>query len=77
MDQIEQWARVSLNVVADQEKEKNEKTDKRKTGKERKQATISKRLSAVLLRSFSKQYGESMVCVRRVPGVTGNLAGAD
>ena len=34
---------------------------------------ILKRLRATLLRSFKGLPGEKMVCVRRVPGVTGTL----
>ena len=40
-----------MNVAAHQEKEKNEKTGKRKAEEERRQANL-KRLSVILLRSF-------------------------
>ena len=59
-----------MNVSAHQEKEKNEKTGKRKAGVKRRQA-ILKRLRATLLQSFRGLHGEKMVCVRGVPGVTG------
>ena len=59
-----------MNVATHQEKEKNEKTVKRKAGKDR---TILKRLRATLLRSFRELHGEKMVCVMGVPGVTGTL----
>ena len=57
-----------MNVSAHQEKEKNEKTLKRKAGEDR---PILKRLRATLLRSFRGLHGEKMVCVRGVPGVLG------
>ena len=59
-----------MNVANHQEKEKNEKTGKRKAGVERRQANL-KRVRATLLRSFRGLHGEKMVCVRGVPGVTG------
>ena len=62
-----------MNVATHQEKEKNDKTGKRKEGKDR---PILKRLSATLLRSFRGLHGEKMVCVRGVPGVTGTLGKA-
>ena len=61
---------MRMNVANHQEKKKNEKTGKRKAGVERRQANL-KRLRATLLRSFRGLHGEKMVCVRRVPGVTG------
>ena len=63
-----------MNVVTHQEKEKNEKTFKRKAGEDR---LILKRLRATLLRSFRGLHGEKMVCVRGVPGVTGTLGKAN
>ena len=63
-----------MNVAAHQEKKKNEKTDKRKAGEDR---PILKKLLATLLQSFRKLHGEKMVCVRRVPGVTGTLGKAN
>ena len=66
--------RVKMNVAAHQEKEKNEKTFKRKAGEDR---PILKRLRATLLRSFRGLHGEKMVCVRGVPGVTGTLGKAN
>ena len=38
---------------------------------------ILKRLHATLLRLFRGLYGEKMVCVRGVPGVTGTLGKAN
>ena len=63
-----------MNVANHQEKEKNEKTGKRKAGVDRRQANL-KRLRATLLRSFRGLHGEKMVCVRGVPGVTGTSGG--
>ena len=63
-----------MNVAAQQKKEKNEKTGKRKTGEDR---PILKRLRATLLRSFRGLHGKKMVCVRGVPGVTGTLGKAN
>ena len=64
-----------MKVAAHQEKEKNKKTGKRKA-EERRQANL-KRLRGTLLRSFRGLHGEKMVCVRRVPGVTGTLGKAN
>ena len=47
-----------MNVAAHQEKEKNEKTGKRKAGEDR---PILKRLRATLLRSIMGLHGENMV----------------
>ena len=75
-----------MNVATHQEKEKNEKTFKRKAGEDR---PILKRLRATLqgatcypsrgcvLRSFKGLHGKKMVCVRGVPGVTGTLRKAN
>ena len=62
-----------MNVAAHQ-KEKNEKMGKRKVGEDR---PILKRLCATLLQSFRGLHGKKMVCVRRVPGVTGTLRKAN
>ena len=59
-----------MNIAAHQDKEKNEKTGKRKAGKDR---PILKRLRATLLRSFRGLHGEKMLCLRGVPRVTGTL----
>ena len=59
-----------MNIAAHQDKEKNEKTSKRKTGEDR---PILKRLRATLLRLFRRLHGKKMVCVRGVPRVTGTL----
>ena len=61
-----------MNVATHQEKEKNEKTVKRKAGEDR---PILKRLRATLLRSFRGLHGEKVVCVRGVPGVTTGTLG--
>ena len=61
-----------MKVAAHQEKEKNEKTGKRKAGEDR---SILKRLRATLLRSFRGLHGKKMV--RGVPGVTGTLRKAN
>ena len=63
-----------MNVAVHQEKEKNEKTGKRKVGEDR---LFLKRLRATLLRSFRGLQGKKMVCVRGVPGVTGILRKAN
>ena len=65
-----------MNVAAHQEKEKNKKTGKRKAGVERRQANFKKAAchpSAVV----QGLQGEKMVCVRKVPGVTGTLGKAN
>ena len=54
-----------MNVATHQEKEKNEKTFKRKAGEDR---PILKRLRAALLRSLRGLHGKKMVCVRECPG---------
>ena len=54
-----------MNVAAYQDKEKNEKTGKRKAGEDR---SILKRLRATLLQSFRGLHGKKMVCVRECPG---------
>ena len=59
-----------MNVATHQEKEKNEKTVKRKAGEDR---PILKRLYAALLRSFRGLHGEKMACVRGVPRIIGTL----
>ena len=62
-----------MNGATYQEKEKNEKTGKRKA----EDRPILKRMRATLLRSFRGLHGEKMVCVRGVPGVTGTLGKAN
>ena len=62
-----------MNVATHQEKEKNEKTVMGKAGEDR---PILMSMRATLLRSFRGLYGEKMVCVRGVPGVTGTLGKA-
>ena len=51
-----------MNIIAHQEKEKNEetRTGKRRAGKERKQAPILKKLYAALLRSLRGQHNEKI-----------------
>ena len=65
-----------MNVAAHQDKEKNEKSGKRKAGVERRQASFKEAAcypSAVV----QGVHGKKMVCVRRVPGVTGTLRKAN
>ena len=65
-----------MNIAAYQEKEKNEKTSKRKAGEEIRQADFKEAAcypSAVV----QGLHGEKMVCVRRVHGVTENLGKAN
>ena len=63
-----------MNVATHQEKEKNEKTFKRKAGEDR---SVLRRLRATLLRSFRGLHAKKMVCVRGVPRVTGTLGKAN
>ena len=65
-----------MNVATHQEREKDEKTGKKKAGVERRQANF-KELRATLLRSFRGLHGEKMVCVRGVPGVIRTLGKAN
>ena len=65
-----------MNVATHQEKEKNEKTVKRKAGEKRRQANFKEAAwypSAVV----QGLHGEKMVCVRGVPEVTGTLGKAN
>ena len=57
-----------MNVAAHQDKEKNEKTGKRKAGEKRRPANF-KAAACYPLRSFRGLHGEKMVCV--VGGVPG------
>ena len=65
-----------MNVAAHQEKEKNKKTGKRKAGEERRKTDLKKAAScsSAVVQGL---HGEKMVCVRRVPGVTGTLGMAN
>ena len=65
-----------MNVAAHQEKEKNEKTDKRKAGEERKQADFKEAscYPSAVVQGVARR---KMVCVRGVPGVTGTLGKAN
>ena len=68
--------KVTINVAAHQEKEKIEKTGKKKAGEERRQADFEETAcypSAVV----QGLHNEKMVCVRGVPGVTGTLGKAN
>ena len=61
-----------MNVAAHQEKEKDEKTSKKKAGEERRHVDFKEAAyypSAVI----QGLHSEKMVCVRGVPGVTGIL----
>ena len=65
-----------MNVATHQEKEKNEKTGKRKAGVKRRHANFKEAAcypSAVV----QGLHGKKMVCVRGVPGVTGTLGKAN
>ena len=65
-----------MNVAAHQDKEKNEKTGKRKTGEERRQADFKEAAcypSAVVQMAARRK----IVCARGVPGVTGTLGKAN
>ena len=65
-----------MNIAAHQEKEKNEKTGKRKAGEERRQADFKEAAcypSAVVQGTARRK----MVCVRGVPRVTGTLGMAN
>ena len=65
-----------MNVAAHQDMEKNEKTGKRKAGKERRQADFKEAAcySSAVVQGL---HGEKMVCVRGVPGATGTLRKAN
>ena len=65
-----------MNVATHQEKEKNEKTGKRKAGVERRQANF-KEAACYPFAVVWGLHGEKMVCVRGVPGVTGTLGKAN
>ena len=60
-----------MNVAPHQEKKKNEKTDKKEAGKERKQATDFKEAACCSSAVVQGEAQQKMVCVRGVPGVTG------
>ena len=63
-----------MSVAVHQDKEKNEKTGKRKAGEDR---PILKRLRATLLQVFKGLHGKKIVCVKKLPGVTGILRKAN
>ena len=63
-----------MNVAAHQEKEKNEKTGKRKAGVEGRQDNFKE---AACYASAVVQGVAKMVCVSGVPGVTGTLGKAN
>ena len=67
--------RVRINVAAHQEKEKNEKTGKRRAGEERRQADFKEAACypSAVVQGAARQ---KMVCVRGVPWVTGTLGKA-
>ena len=65
-----------MNVAAHQDEEKNEKTSKRNAGEERRQADFKEAAcfsSAVVHGATPRK----IVCVRKVPGVTGTLGKAN
>ena len=47
--------------------------DEKEAGEEKNSRPILGRLSAALFQTFRGQHSEKMVCIRRVPGVTGTL----
>ena len=61
-----------MNVAAHQDKEKNEKTGKRKAGKKRKQTNFKEAACypSAVVQGAARQ---KIFCVRGVPGVTGTL----
>ena len=59
-----------MNVAVYQEMEKNEKTEKRKAGKERRQSTDFKKAARYFSAVDQGQHSKKVVCVRGVPGVT-------
>ena len=65
-----------MNVAAHQEKEKNEKTGKRKVGEERRQADFKEAACcpSAIVQGAAQQ---KTVCVREVPGITGTLGKAN
>ena len=65
-----------MNFDAHQDKEKNEKTGKRKTGEELRQANFKEAACypSAVVQGAARQ---KMVCVRGVPGVTGTLGKAN
>ena len=65
-----------MNVAAQQEKQMNEKTVKRKAGVKRRQSNF-KEDACYLSVVVQGLHSEEMVCVRRVPGVTGTLGKAN
>ena len=65
-----------MNVAAHQDKEKNEKTGKRKVGEKRRQVDF-KEATCYPLRSFRGLHVKKMVCVGGVPGITGILGKAN
>ena len=66
-----------MNVSAHQDKEKNEKTGKRKEGEERIQETDFKKAACCTSVVVQGLHGKKMVCVGGVPGVTGTLGKAN
>ena len=60
-----------MNVATHQDEKKNEKTGKRKEGKEKRQDF--KEAACYPPAVVQGQHGKKMVCVRGVPGVTGTF----
>ena len=67
---------MRINVAAHQEKEKNEKSGKRKAGEERTQADF-KETACYPSADVQGTARRKMVCVRGVPGVTGTIGKAN
>ena len=66
-----------MNVAAHQDKEKNEKTGKRKAREERRQETDFKEATCCPSAVVQGQHGKKMVCVGGVHEVTGTLGKAN
>ena len=65
-----------MNIAPYQEKEKNEKTSKRKEGEGRRQADF-KEATCYPFAVVQGLHGKKLVCVRAVPRVTGTLGKAN
>ena len=62
-----------MNVAVHQEKEKNEKTNKREEGEERKQSTDFKEAACCISAVVQRAARQKVVCVKGVFAVTGTL----
>ena len=66
-----------MSIAVHQDKEKNEKTGKRKAGEERRQKTDFKEAACCPSAVVQGQHGEKRVCVGGVPRETGTLGKAN